>query len=55
MPHETWLALLCAVGLVLNAIQVVDARNRRMPWWMILPWGLTLAAMGAGLAWWGSP
>jgi hypothetical protein len=48
---ENALALLCAVGMVLNGIQVVDAWKRRMPWWMIVPWGINLAAMGAGLAW----
>jgi hypothetical protein len=53
MPLENWLALLCAVGLVLNAMQVVDACTRRMPWWMILPWGITLAVLGEGLTRWG--
>jgi hypothetical protein len=55
MQLENWLALLCAVGLVLNAIQVVDAWKRGIPWWMILPWGITLVTMGLGLAWWGLP
>jgi hypothetical protein len=53
MQLEDWLALLCAVGLVLNAIQVVDAWQRRRPWWIILPWGITLAVLGEGLARWG--
>jgi hypothetical protein len=55
MHLENWLALLCAVGLVMNGIQVVDAWDRRMPWWSILPWGIALAAMGEGLARWGLP
>jgi hypothetical protein len=53
MCLKDWLALLCAVGLVLNGLQAVETWRRRMPWWIILPWGINLAVLGAGLAWWG--
>jgi hypothetical protein len=53
MCLKDWLALLCAVGLVLNGLQAVETWRRWMPWWIILPWGINLAALGAGLAWWG--
>ena len=53
MDLENWLALLCAVGLVLNGIQAVEMWQLRRPWWMILPWGINLVVLGMGLAWWG--
>jgi hypothetical protein len=53
MHFKNWLALLCAVGMVLNGIRAVETWQWRRPWWMILPWAINLAVLGAGLAWWG--
>jgi hypothetical protein len=53
MCLKDWLAVLCAVGMVLNGQQAVETWKRRMPWWILLPWIINLAVLGAGLAWWG--